>query len=89
VNVFSKLIAVSLVALAAGCAKHVEAPKAIAVIGVAECGKWMGAIVVDPSGALHPSNSITAEQAVAIANTLPPANSTVADAPCVSQGTGT
>lgn len=57
-------------------------PKVIAIIGLTECGKWMGGIAVDGKGGLHGSNELTLEQAQAIAKTLPPENNMVASAPC-------
>lgn len=66
------------------------APKVIAIIGLTECGKWMGGIAVDSNGGLHGSIDLTPEQAQAIAKTLPPENNMVASAPCgTAEGTKT
>lgn len=64
-------------------------PQIIAVIGLGECDKWMGAIVVTSDGKVHGSNTMTAEQAAALAQPLPNDHSTLAMAPCAKEGIGT
>jgi hypothetical protein len=82
-----KILPIVLVALAAaGCVKQTPAPpaqpKPIAIIGLTQCGKWMGAIVVDSTGEVHGSTTITPEQSKKIADSLPPSNNMLAEGPC-------
>jgi hypothetical protein len=80
-----KILPIVLVALAAaGCVKQTPPaqPKPIAIIGLTQCGKWMGAIIVDSTGEVHGSTTITPEQSKKIADSLPPSNNMLAEGPC-------
>ncbi len=62
--------------------KAPAAPKIIAVIGLTQCGKWMGGIAVDGTGGLHGSIDMTVAQAQTLAKSLPAPNNMIAAAPC-------
>lgn len=59
----------------------------IAIIGFSQCHALLGIVVVTQDGAVHGFPGVSPEQAVAMANALPAANSTVANAPCADLST--
>ena len=72
---FAVLALLALVGCASVPAKPVvpvedPAKTPISVIGVFECGKFEGLLVITKDGVVHPEN-VTLEQAVAIAKAMP------------------
>lgn len=81
-------LSVSLMACQAAPVKQ-DPNQPISIIGLAVCGHWMGAVVVTRDGKVHPSNTVSAEQAKVIADGLPEGSKVVAGAPCTDSSTST